>query len=302
MGVDGLTGATDYYPGGMPMPNRQLVGGEPYRYGYQGEFAETDPETGKPAFELRLYDPRINRWLTPDPYGQHFSSYLAMGNNPVNGIDPDGGVAIPQHMLQSWNDTFGDMSFFASAVGGFDNFWEKVSFHALDEVIISLQENHPYNINQMFTYSKTSADYGFSSWGRIGSTFRPRGTGGGVAVSGRLDANAYVRYSKGNYYLDVNASSSINNDPRNKTHAFLNVKYSNDASLREASESLRLSPDRPMITQKGISYIGSQTLLLPKDPNEIAKLNMTLGVHKRLPGGGVSKIELRADLLQDIIK
>ncbi|WP_340077896.1 RHS repeat-associated core domain-containing protein [Leptobacterium sp. I13] len=85
----GLANATDYYPGGMPMPNRQLTDGT-YRYGYQGEFAETDPETGKPAFELRLYDPRINRWLTTDPYGEFHSPYLAMGNNWINIIDPDG--------------------------------------------------------------------------------------------------------------------------------------------------------------------------------------------------------------------
>ena len=50
------------------MPNRQIVGGEPYRYAYQGDYAETDPETGKPAFQLRLYDPRINRWLTRKSY------------------------------------------------------------------------------------------------------------------------------------------------------------------------------------------------------------------------------------------
>lgn len=73
------------------MPNRQLTGAEGYRYGYQGDFAETDPETGKPAFELRLYDPRINRWLTTDPAGQYHSPYLAMGNNWINKIDPDGG-------------------------------------------------------------------------------------------------------------------------------------------------------------------------------------------------------------------
>ena len=45
-GIVSLSAATDYYPFGMPMPNRQIVNGEPYRYGYQGEFAETDPETG----------------------------------------------------------------------------------------------------------------------------------------------------------------------------------------------------------------------------------------------------------------
>jgi len=86
------SGKTDYYPGGMAMPNRNLQGG--YRYGYQGEFAETDPETGKPAFELRLYDPRINRWLTPDPYGQFHSPYLAMDNRPNMLVDPDGGCTV----------------------------------------------------------------------------------------------------------------------------------------------------------------------------------------------------------------
>lgn len=83
-------GFTDYYPGGMAMPGRQITGAEQYRYGYQGQFAETDPETGKPAFEARLYDPRIMRWLTIDPAGEFFSPYLAMGNNFPNVVDPDG--------------------------------------------------------------------------------------------------------------------------------------------------------------------------------------------------------------------
>jgi hypothetical protein len=43
------------------------------------------------AFELRLWDGRLGRWLSVDPYGQYHSPYLGMGNNPVNGIDPDGG-------------------------------------------------------------------------------------------------------------------------------------------------------------------------------------------------------------------
>lgn len=83
-----LTNYSDYYPGGMAMPNRNIVGD--YRYGYQGEFAETDDETGMPAFEARLYDPRINRWLTIDPAREFFSPYLAMGNNWANVVDPDG--------------------------------------------------------------------------------------------------------------------------------------------------------------------------------------------------------------------
>jgi RHS repeat-associated protein len=61
-----------------------------YRYAFQGQ--ELDKETGMEAFQLRLWDGRIGRWLSTDPYGQYASPYLGMGNNPINGIDPDGGL------------------------------------------------------------------------------------------------------------------------------------------------------------------------------------------------------------------
>ncbi len=55
------------------------------------------PENPWYAFELRMYNQDIGRWFAPDPYGQFASPYLAMGNNPVSGVDPDGGyVAIEQ--------------------------------------------------------------------------------------------------------------------------------------------------------------------------------------------------------------
>ncbi len=61
-----------------------------YRYGYQGQFAEKDPETGLNSFEARMYDSRIGRWLTTDAHKQYWSSYLAMGNNPTIRADPEG--------------------------------------------------------------------------------------------------------------------------------------------------------------------------------------------------------------------
>ncbi len=66
-----------------------------YRYGYQGQFAEKDDETGWNHFELREYDPVIGRWLIPDPYREFWSPYVAFGNNPVNIVDPRGGVTDP---------------------------------------------------------------------------------------------------------------------------------------------------------------------------------------------------------------
>ena len=72
------------------MPGRQFVV-EAYRYDYQGQFAEKDGETGLHSFELRQWDARIARWNSTDPYGQYFSPYMGMGNNPVSLVDPDGG-------------------------------------------------------------------------------------------------------------------------------------------------------------------------------------------------------------------
>lgn len=91
--------ATDYYPHGGIMPGHNYVGAASYRYGYQGQFSEKDNETGLNSFELRQYDGRLGRWLSTDPAGQFHSPYLAMGNNPVNNVDPDGGFMNP--VLQS---------------------------------------------------------------------------------------------------------------------------------------------------------------------------------------------------------
>jgi RHS repeat-associated protein len=72
----------DYYPFGEQLPLRNSMSN--YRYAFQGQ--EKDSETGMEAFQLRLWDGRIGRWLTPDPYRQYHSPYLGMGNNPINGV------------------------------------------------------------------------------------------------------------------------------------------------------------------------------------------------------------------------
>ncbi len=84
-----LLSMQDYYPFGSPMPGRSIANTAAYQQGYQGQ--QLDPETGFNAFELRLYDSRLGSWLSPDPYRQHLSPYMAMSNNPFSFIDPDGG-------------------------------------------------------------------------------------------------------------------------------------------------------------------------------------------------------------------
>ena len=62
-------------------------------HGYQGSFSEevTDFELNYNEFELRMYDPQIGRWTTPDPFDEFASPYLGMGNDPINFNDPNGG-------------------------------------------------------------------------------------------------------------------------------------------------------------------------------------------------------------------
>lgn len=84
----------DYYPFGLTMDDRQIKV-EDYRYGYQGQYSEENTQTGWNEFELRMYDSRIARWISPDPYGQYASPYIGMGNNPVNQVDPNGGLTNP---------------------------------------------------------------------------------------------------------------------------------------------------------------------------------------------------------------
>jgi RHS repeat-associated protein len=81
--------SSDYYPFGLRMVKNSAPSVD-YRYGYQGDFAEEDKETGFNHFEAREYDPVIGRWMVMDPARQYYSGYLGMGNNPINGVDPDG--------------------------------------------------------------------------------------------------------------------------------------------------------------------------------------------------------------------
>jgi len=62
-------------------------------YGYQGATSSEDDQTGWNSFELRMYDSRIGRWLSVDPYQQYWSPYMAMGNDWINYLDIDGGKA-----------------------------------------------------------------------------------------------------------------------------------------------------------------------------------------------------------------
>ncbi len=84
----------DYYAFGGLMPGRKYVS-TAYRFNYQGNEKDLDLNANENwvNFQLRLFNPDLGRWMSPDPYSQFHSPYVGMGNNPISGVDPDGGFA-----------------------------------------------------------------------------------------------------------------------------------------------------------------------------------------------------------------
>jgi RHS repeat-associated protein len=64
-------------------------------YLYQGSFAELDEDIGWTDFALRNYDAQIGRWVQQDPYQEFATPYTYVGNDPINLIDPSGGLSWP---------------------------------------------------------------------------------------------------------------------------------------------------------------------------------------------------------------
>lgn len=94
-GVYQLTARTDYYAFGGAQPGR-TYNLNTYRFNYQGQ--ESAVNSRWQAFDLRMHNSDLGRWFAPDPYGQFHSPYVSMGNNPVSGVDPDGGYAYSNNI------------------------------------------------------------------------------------------------------------------------------------------------------------------------------------------------------------
>ncbi len=89
-----LSSFTDYYPFGMPMPERNGSSTH-YRMGFNG-MEQDDEIKGKGNsldFGARFYDSRLGRFLSIDPYASKFpwnSNYSFAENNVIQSIDHKG--------------------------------------------------------------------------------------------------------------------------------------------------------------------------------------------------------------------
>ena len=84
----------DYYSGGMVMPDRSFSY-ENYGFGFNGKELDNEIKGSGNSLDFgnRIYDSRINRWLSVDPLQAKYpnlSPYNAFENNPIYFNDPTG--------------------------------------------------------------------------------------------------------------------------------------------------------------------------------------------------------------------
>lgn len=118
-----------YYPFGLKIAgiSSRAAGKLGNKYGYQGDYAENEEETGYDEFDLRMYDGQIGRWIGVDPYDEFASGYVGMGNDPVNATDPSGGslLSAGNFMYHAMNTVGGAMiGGIIGALTGNGNKWE----------------------------------------------------------------------------------------------------------------------------------------------------------------------------------
>jgi RHS repeat-associated protein len=89
--------ANDYYPFGMIMPGRNYNNGttKDYRFGFNGKENDNEVkgEGNQQDYGMRIYDPRIAKFLSVDPITKEYpelTPYQFGSNRPIDGIDQDG--------------------------------------------------------------------------------------------------------------------------------------------------------------------------------------------------------------------
>ena len=101
--IDEIQSSSNYYPMGM-LHAGELVTDSYYNYKFQGKELQTENGIYQYDFGSRMYDPAIGRWFVIDPQAESFygySPYMAMGNNPIMMVDPDGEFVITSLLVSA---------------------------------------------------------------------------------------------------------------------------------------------------------------------------------------------------------
>ncbi|HVX91240.1 MAG TPA: RHS repeat-associated core domain-containing protein, partial [Candidatus Paceibacterota bacterium] len=89
-----ISSYNNLYPFGMEQPKR-YVHSDLYRYGYTGMEKDSTASQDHYSTYFRPYDARLGRWWGVDPVTHPGESpYVAMGDDPVDAVDPSGADTV----------------------------------------------------------------------------------------------------------------------------------------------------------------------------------------------------------------
>jgi RHS repeat-associated protein len=268
---------TDYYPHGGILPGRQVQSGIGYRFAYQGQ--EKDDETKLTNFELRQYDPRIGRWNNPDPYQQHHSPYLAMSNNPVSSIDPDGGeddwgptlyeTATQQNnpdAVNNYQNSDPDYTHISGSIGGGIN--ANNSFTSNDQMVMDAQINN-IKINHNATPVINDGVLGYYRYyfaskiddinSKRTSVFVPISGIFDLGVDGKMRYNYYKVGNRQDSQLDQYLGTFLTMDLENDNNDYYNFVQNFQTNVT-AIDAL-----------KGVDFVGKNIYYADPERKELSK-------------------------------
>jgi RHS repeat-associated protein len=285
-----LKEATDYYPYGL-LCSSATIGSVNTSNNYKFQDKEFNRKEFVNTWGLdwynhgaRMYDPELGRWHVQDPASQFANPYLAMGNNPVMYIDPDGrfigtfltGIvqAVKTTLQTGWN--FGE-AIFDSSDEGWDNFsneW-KHDMRNFDPTLEGTINNNAIRIDMgMFKTDENRTPLGRAF--QLGSRFTweaPQTILGNLFSHGRNNAGKVDN-------VDYYGGATLVNDENPNTKNAWGLTLSNYIN----SENVTASPNDPLFRHEYGHTLQSRLvgpLYLPKVglPSLIGSGLQELGLH-----------------------
>ncbi|UOY08372.1 RHS repeat-associated core domain-containing protein [Muricauda sp. SCSIO 64092] len=115
-----LASNRNYYPFGSVHSGDYTNGlSAVYKYTFQGKEFQAEDGLNWHDFGSRMYDSELGRWMATDPQSQFGSPYLALDNNPILYVDPDG-----EWVWIAVGAVVGGVINVAANWDNIDNFWE----------------------------------------------------------------------------------------------------------------------------------------------------------------------------------
>ncbi|WP_158538561.1 RHS repeat domain-containing protein [Chitinophaga skermanii] len=189
-----LKSVQDYYPFGMMMPGRKFT--NTYRYGFNGKENDNDNEVkgegNQQDYGMRVYDPRIGKFLSVDPITKQYpelTPYQFASNSPISAIDLDGLEATISIEKNTYFVALKNIDF---------RFIQRKSTEYFTQATMDFPR-HDFSINtQMFDY-KSSIDYYYAKTLQPSSDYTPQGqnVAHGQVISGRsADKTFHISHNK----------------------------------------------------------------------------------------------------------